>query len=158
MKCYVHPEADAVGTCVACGKFICAECNTEISGRNHCKSCVSKVVEESQKKIEKLEDNKQQTPMVFMNAGGASSSSSSSASGGHQTMVPIKSKLIAGLLAIFLGGFGIHKFYLGKFIQGFIYLLFCWTYIPSFIGLIEGIIYLCSSDHKFAMKYGARYI
>jgi TM2 domain-containing membrane protein YozV len=35
----------------------------------------------------------------------------------------MKSKLTAGLLGLFLGTFGIHKFYLGKTTQGIIYIL-----------------------------------
>jgi TM2 domain-containing membrane protein YozV len=64
-----------------------------------------------------------------------------------------KSKNTAGILAIFLGGLGIHKFYLGKFGIGILYLVFCWTYIPAILGVIEGIIYLTSSDEKFYSKY-----
>lgn len=64
-----------------------------------------------------------------------------------------KSKTAAGLLAIFLGGFGVHKFYLGKIGKGILYAVFFWTYIPAFIGFIEGIIYLTSSDEKFYNKY-----
>ncbi|MBP1889159.1 TM2 domain-containing membrane protein YozV [Clostridium moniliforme] len=71
--------------------------------------------------------------------------------------VPVKSKVTAGLLAIFLGGFGIHKFYLGKIFQGILYILFCWTYIPSIISFIEGIIYLTKSDEAWAEKVGYRY-
>ena len=44
------------------------------------------------------------------------------------------------LFAIFLGGLGIHKFYSGKVGMGVVYILFCWTFIPAVIGLIEGII------------------
>ncbi|MEA1568161.1 NINE protein, partial [Salmonella enterica] len=39
-----------------------------------------------------------------------------------------KSRIAAALLAFFLGGFGVHKFYLGKIGQGFLYLIFCWTF------------------------------
>ncbi|MGV8979657.1 NINE protein [Clostridium sp.] len=67
--------------------------------------------------------------------------------------VKYKSKTTAGLLAIFLGGFGIHKFYLGKNGRGILYLVFCWTYIPSLIALVEGVIYLASSDENFYNKY-----
>jgi TM2 domain-containing membrane protein YozV len=65
-----------------------------------------------------------------------------------------KSKLAAGLLAVLLGGIGVHKFYLGRVGQGIVYLLFCWTFIPTIIGLIEGIIYLTMSDQAFVEKYG----
>ena len=63
-----------------------------------------------------------------------------------------KSRIAAGILAILLGGFGIHKFYMGKIGIGILYLVFCWTGIPSIIGLIEGIIYLCEDDSKFANR------
>ncbi len=55
-----------------------------------------------------------------------------------------KSKTIAGLLAIFLGVFGIHNFYLGDKTKGTIQLLltliFCWTYIVPIIVWIWTII------------------
>lgn len=73
------------------------------------------------------------------------------------TKVPVKSKVTAGILAILLGGLGIHKFYLGKIFQGILYILFCWTYIPAIIGVIEGIIYLTKSDEAWAEKVGYRY-
>ncbi|MGC0865943.1 NINE protein [Pantoea agglomerans] len=65
-----------------------------------------------------------------------------------------KNRIAAALLALFLGGFGVHKFYLGKIGQGFLYLIFCWTFIPAFIAFIEFILYLCQSDDDFARKYG----
>jgi TM2 domain-containing membrane protein YozV len=65
-----------------------------------------------------------------------------------------KNKVVAGLLAILLGGVGIHKFYLGKIGQGVLYLIFCWTFIPALIGFFEGIIYLATSDENFERKYG----
>jgi len=69
---------------------------------------------------------------------------------------PIKSKIVAGILGILLGGLGIHKFYMGKIGMGILYLLFCWTGIPAFVGFIEGIIYLCSNDHNFQVKNQVR--
>jgi transposase-like protein len=49
--------------------------------------------------------------------------------------VPTRDLSKAALLAItfFLGGVGGHKFYLRKYLQGAIYLLFCWTAIPSLV-------------------------
>ena len=69
---------------------------------------------------------------------------------------PVKSKVTAGVLALLLGGFGVHKFYLGKIGMGILYLVFCWTYIPALVSFVEGIIYLCSSDENFSRKYHVR--
>ncbi|ASQ90730.1 hypothetical protein CHL67_07140 [Prosthecochloris sp. GSB1] len=65
-----------------------------------------------------------------------------------------KSKLAAALFALFLGGFGIHKFYLGQTGWGIVYLVFCWTFIPALVGFIEGILYLVMNDNDFIRKYG----
>jgi TM2 domain-containing membrane protein YozV len=67
-----------------------------------------------------------------------------------------KSRIAAALLAFFLGGFGIHKFYLGQVGLGILYLVFCWTFIPSIVAFIEFIIFLTMSDEAFALKYGQR--
>jgi TM2 domain-containing membrane protein YozV/cold shock CspA family protein len=75
-----------------------------------------------------------------------------------------KSKIVAGLLAFFLGGFGIHKFYLGYSGAGILMLLvflfgFILIGIPSavigIIALIEAVIYLCKSDDEFFETYVA---
>lgn len=65
-----------------------------------------------------------------------------------------RNRVAAALFALLLGGLGVHKFYLGKIGQGILYLLFCWTFIPALVGLIEGIIYLTKSDQEFAAEYG----
>jgi len=68
----------------------------------------------------------------------------------------MKNKIAAGLFALLLGGFGVHKFYLGKIGMGILYLLFCWTGIPEIIGIIEGILYLTATDEEFQTKYVER--
>lgn len=59
------------------------------------------------------------------------------------------------LLTFFLGGFGVHKFYLARYIQGTIYLLFCWTGIPGLISLIEFIIYAVCGEENLQRRYRA---
>lgn len=65
----------------------------------------------------------------------------------------LKQKLTASVLAIFLGGFGAHKFYLGQTGWGILYLLFCWTFIPGIVGIIEGIRLFCMNGPEFEKKY-----
>lgn len=69
--------------------------------------------------------------------------------------VSSKNKTTAGLLAIFLGGFGIHKFYLGYPVPGVIQIvatiISCGFLAP--IGMIEGILYLTKSDEEFTHLY-----
>ncbi len=60
-----------------------------------------------------------------------------------------KSKSTAALLAVFLGGVGAHKFYLGKRRAGVIYALFSWTMVPMFIGFVEAARYARMTDEKF---------
>ena len=78
-------------------------------------------------------------------------------------------KLAAGLCAILLGSFGVHKFILGYQTEGFILLgvtLAAWVitfitcgfgffliFIPSIVGIVEGIMYLTKSDEEFVNTY-----
>jgi TM2 domain-containing membrane protein YozV len=48
-----------------------------------------------------------------------------------------KDEVVGVLLAVFLGGLGIHHFYLRRNGLGVLYLLFSWTGIPFILGLIE---------------------
>ncbi len=64
-----------------------------------------------------------------------------------------KDRVTAGLIAVMLGIFGGHKFYLKKYKQGVIYLFFFWTLIPAVLGIIEGIRFLTMSDAQFQLKY-----
>ena len=61
-----------------------------------------------------------------------------------------KSKLVAGLLGIFLGGFGVHRFYLGYtqigVIQIIVTIVTCG--LGSIWGLVEGILILTGSGIK----------
>lgn len=64
-------------------------------------------------------------------------------------------KMIAGILGIVAGGFGIHKFILGYTTEGIIQiaLTFITCGLGSIIGIVEGVIYLTKSDEEFVRTY-----
>ena len=64
-----------------------------------------------------------------------------------------KSKTTAALLALFLGGIGVHYFYLGKTMAGLIFLLLFWTYIPALIALVQAIMMFTMTEEQFYEKY-----
>ena len=70
-----------------------------------------------------------------------------------------RTKILAGILAILLGAFGIHKFILGYTGAGMIMLLVSvlslgiLAGIMGIIGVIEGIVYLTCSDQRFYDVY-----
>jgi len=41
MKCYYHPEADAVATCTDCGRAICQSCAVNVAGKLLCQQCLA---------------------------------------------------------------------------------------------------------------------
>ena len=53
-------------------------------------------------------------------------------------------------LCLILGGIGVHKFYSGKWIQGLLYLAFCWTWIPVILALFD----LLGAMFKRPNEYG----
>lgn len=70
----------------------------------------------------------------------------------------MKNKVTAALLAFFLGGFGVHRFYLGQVGKGILYLLFCWTPIPWLIAFIDFIVFLASGEKSFNFKYNQEFV
>ena len=70
----------------------------------------------------------------------------------------MKSRVTAGVLALLLGGLGIHRFYVGQTGKGILMLLFCWTGIPALFALVTAIIWLLGSDEEFDKKYNSQAI
>ncbi len=73
-------------------------------------------------------------------------------------IIPIpgaEKKIVAGVLGILLGGFGVHRFYLGDVTGGILRILITLVTCGAghIIGLIEGIIYLTKSDQDFVETY-----
>ena len=50
------------------------------------------------------------------------------------------------ILALLLGSFGLHKFYAGKPLAGILYLLFCWSWIPTILTIFDIIVALCKDS------------
>ena len=68
----------------------------------------------------------------------------------------MKDRRKTAMLSLFVGGLGIHKFYLGKIVQGILYLLFFWTFIPTIISFIEFLILFTMTDDKFNTLYNSK--
>jgi TM2 domain-containing membrane protein YozV len=69
----------------------------------------------------------------------------------------IRNRTIAAVLAFFGGFAGIHKFYLGENVAGFMYMLFSWTMIPGIIAFFEFLGLLFMSDRAFDLKFNSHY-
>ena len=54
-----------------------------------------------------------------------------------------------GIIAVIFGSIGLHKFYRGQYGRGILYILFCWSFIPAFVGVLEGIHYLTEGQAAY---------
>ncbi|MCR5015383.1 MAG: TM2 domain-containing protein [Ruminococcus sp.] len=118
------------GNAVEQGAVVCTNCGVPVGGGDRfCANCGSQV---------------QPGQAACLTCGFATA-------GGAAAMPGAKSKVAAGLLGIFLGGFGIHNFYLGYTGKGLAQLLITvlscgmLAVVSEIWGLIEGIMILCGS-------------
>jgi SpoVK/Ycf46/Vps4 family AAA+-type ATPase/TM2 domain-containing membrane protein YozV len=65
----------------------------------------------------------------------------------------MKNKNTATLLAIFTGIIGGHRFYLGQFGLGMLYLVSSWTFVPLLLGFLDALVFLFRSEDRFNAKY-----
>ena len=131
---------------------VCPQCGAPIdSGATECKFCGEKLAVQQVQQPQTVYVQQPQPQVVSQQAAPQQVYMT-----GINPAWPVKSKVVAGILAIFLGGIGVHKFYMGKIGMGILYFLFCWTGIPACVGFIEGIIYLCSNDENFQLKHHVR--
>ena len=68
----------------------------------------------------------------------------------------MKNKTLATVLATFLGGLGIHRFYLGQRMAWW-YLAFCWTLIPVVIGWIDALSFYAMTYAAFNRRYNLKH-
>lgn len=133
------------------GNMTCPQCGAPITpGAEECKFCGEKLV---QQQVNQGFQQVQQPQRGYVQQVPKQQPANVT---GINPAWPVRSKIAAGILAILLGGIGVHKFYLGKIGMGIVYILFCWTGITAVVGLVEGIIYLCSSDEDFQLKHHVR--
>lgn len=112
MQCYNHSEKEAAGACVYCGKLFCADCLIDVNGKYYCKADIGNVVNEAKQQTAAA------TPSITISNVNTNTNNNSMG-----MAYPQKSKMVALLLCIFLGGLGIHRFYVGKIGTGFIWFL-----------------------------------
>ncbi len=67
-----------------------------------------------------------------------------------------RSKNVAAALAIILGPFGAHHFYLGSTTSGLLLLMLSCFCVGGVVSLVEGVTLLVMSDEEFDAKYNER--
>ena len=140
--------------CTNCGSPVseqavaCMSCGAKPTGhRKFCRHCGVTL-------------NPEQVICVKCGAGISAAGSTRSVSGGtHAGTSWQKNKLVAGLLGIFLGHLGAHKFYMGSWGWGIVFIaavfltFFVGWFVTAIVGLVEGIMFLVMSEDTFAEKY-----
>lgn len=65
----------------------------------------------------------------------------------------MRNKTLAAIFALFFGSLGVHRFYLGQVGLGILYLVFFFTFIPFFLGLIDALVFFGMSEEEFDFRY-----
>ena len=82
----------------------------------------------------------------------------------YAAALPIKNRIVAAVLALFLGNLGIHKFYLGRTSAGvwrIVLTIFCvataiGAIVPAILCIVDAVNLFRLSDEQFAVKYNCR--
>ncbi len=90
--------------------------------------------------VSKVEEEKTSVPNGGININLSNSQNISAPQATLAASGKVVNKVAYCILAFFLGGLGIHKFYAGRTGAGVAMLLFSWTFIPVIIALIDFIV------------------
>lgn len=124
------------GTLANDNQVICLGCGCQIgTGSRYCANCGKELAPNA---------------AACLNCGvaanyGVSAAPAAGINGSDTWCPPDKDKIVAILLAFFLGGFGIHNFYLGESKKGVLRLLTCWFGLGGILALIDFIKMLIGS-------------
>lgn len=146
MKCTNHPEIEADGMCVYCGKPFCKDCLIEVKGKFYCKDDIGNVIDDAK-------SSSSATPIINITNSNESinTNTNNNTNAMPGMMISPKNKTVALVLCIigFFGLAGLHRFYVGKMIGGLLY-LFTWGLFG--IGTIIDLISILSGS--FRDRYG----
>lgn len=170
MNCTKHPDREASGICIHCGKFFCSDCLIVLDGKNYCRNCLSELFTEMKEgkyegiKIPTININASSSAIAnTMNTNDNTNSYYNANYNAHanyntnanlnpdhmryqnRSMVSNCSKSTALLLCVFLGYFGAHHFYARKAGMG---LLYFFTFGLFGIGWLVDIIRIASGSFK----------
>lgn len=113
--------------CTYCGTQIssshmCVKCGKGFEG-NFCPNCGTSVVQQrqTQSSAQYQAQNVQQPPTIIINNANTNTNMNSNYGGGFSS-ISVKSRWLAFFLCLFVGIFGIHRFYVGKVGTGIIWL------------------------------------
>lgn len=133
MKCYLHNEAEAVGTCTRCGRAICSNCTLSVDNKMVCKECATALAEQT------VHSRPGKDPFVaaILAIGGGILTGSLLFSLGQLYNGQIKKFIVLTLVNVFIGGIVAALYLGGSFVTVGIGFLCC---LPVF--LLPVLIYL----------------
>jgi TM2 domain-containing membrane protein YozV len=70
----------------------------------------------------------------------------------------MKDKNVAAILALVMGGIGVHKFYLGRIGAGVLYLIFSLTFIPTILGVIDFFVLALMDKDEFDRRFNGSHM
>ena len=144
--CVTHSERTAAGVCSHSGKFYCGECLVEFDGKQYGKENLTHVFAQARQSAQVA------APTIVVNNSShavaqpiINTHASVSSPGPVVLSRSPKSRITAGILGIFFGGLGIHRFYLGYTGIGFLQILVTLITLGwgGLWGFVEGILLLC---------------